>query len=175
MSIEINDDLIKQWEPKIQKLLTTTYVYGWDKEDLEQELRIAIVKAANGFNEDRGVIFHTYLHTAMVNVLRTLMAKAQKRIITESLDEVNAETEMLPLKIMQALADKTNLEEEVGFTSLVEGTEFTALEIRFIKLRLEGLTMLEISKQIGDSAYRIRQKLQHKFKGVLNEENTKET
>ena len=60
MSIEINDDLIKQWEPKIQKLLANTYVYGLDKEDLEQELRIAIVKAAKGFNADRGVIFHTY-------------------------------------------------------------------------------------------------------------------
>ena len=34
--IEINDDLIKQWEPKIQKLLANTYVYGLDKEDLEQ-------------------------------------------------------------------------------------------------------------------------------------------
>jgi len=55
MPIEINDELISQWEPKIQKLLENTFVLGLDKHDLEQELRIAIVKAAKGFNEDRGV------------------------------------------------------------------------------------------------------------------------
>tara|TARA_R100000789_G_C2987943_1_gene145288 strand:- start:405 stop:926 length:522 start_codon:yes stop_codon:yes gene_type:complete len=172
MSIEINDDLIKQWEPKIQSLLANTYIYGWDKEDLEQELRIAILKAAKGFNADKGVIFHTYLHTAMVNVLRTLIAKAQKRLVTESLDAVNIETEMLPSKIVQALADKTNLEEEVIFTAMLENVDLTSLEVRFIKLRLEGLTMDEISKEIKDSAYRIRQSLQTRFKGILDEETT---
>ena len=71
MTIEINDDLIKQWEPKIHRLLQNTFVIGMDHADLEQELRIAIIKAAKGFNEDKGVLFHTYLHTAMVNTLRT--------------------------------------------------------------------------------------------------------
>ena len=80
MPIEINEDLIKQWEPKIHRMLATTSVRGYSKEDLEQELRISILKAAKGFNEDKGVIFHTYLHTAMVNTLRTLIAKAQRQV-----------------------------------------------------------------------------------------------
>ena len=71
MAIEIKDDLIKQWEPKIHKILADTQVRGYSKEDLEQELRISINKAAKGFNEDRGVIFLTYLHTAMINTIRT--------------------------------------------------------------------------------------------------------
>ena len=73
----IENDLIVQWEPKIHKLLQNTFVIGMDQADLEQELRIAIIKAARGFNEDKGVLFHTYLHTAMVNTLRTLISKAQ--------------------------------------------------------------------------------------------------
>ena len=168
MSIEINDDLIKQWEPKIQKLLANTYVYGLDKEDLEQELRIAIVKAAKGFNADRGVIFHTYLHTAMVNILRTLISKAQKRLITESLDTVDMETEMVPIKILNALEDSTNIEEEIEIQSILSDSNLTEKEKNFISLRLEGLTMEEISVETNDSAYKIRQSLQIKLRNSLN-------
>ena len=167
MSIEINDDLIKQWEPKIQKLLANTYVYGLDKEDLEQELRIAIVKAAKGFNADRGVIFHTYLNTAMVNILRTLISKAQKRLITESLDTVDMETEMVPIKILNALEDSTNIEEEIEIQSILSDSNLTEKEKNFISLRLEGLTMEEISVETNDSAYKIRQSLQNKLRNSL--------
>ena len=170
MSIEINDDLIKQWEPKIQKLLSNTYVYGWDREDLEQELRIANIKPANGFNEDRGVLFHTYLHTAMVNILRTLIAKAQKRIITESLDAVNVDTELIPAKILKALIAPEDMEDEVALKSILSKSEFTPQELNFIKLRLEGLTMEEISQELDDSSYKLRQSLQNKLKGLQNGE-----
>ena len=61
MAIEINDDLIKQWEPKIHNILADTQVRGYSKEDLEQELRISIIKAAKGFNEDRGAVSYTHL------------------------------------------------------------------------------------------------------------------
>ena len=170
MSIEINDDLIIQWEPKIQKLLSNTYIYGWDKEDLEQELRIGILKAAKGFNEDRGVLFHTYLHTAMVNIIRTLISKAQKRLITESLDAVNEETDMLPTKILKALEDPKDMEEEVELKSILSKSKFTEQELKFIKLRLDGLTMEEISDELNDSSYKLRQSLQYKFKGIQNDE-----
>jgi len=172
MSIEINDDLIKQWEPKIKKLLANTYIYGWDKEDLEQELRIAIVKAAKGFNADRGVIFHTYLHTAMVNILRTLISKAQKRLVTESLDIINSDTQMVSSKILNLLVDPTNIEEEIELQSTLSDANLTLQENIFITLRLEGLTMEEISTELNDSAYKIRQSLQTKMKGLLHEEAT---
>ena len=167
MSIEINDDLITQWEPKIKRLLANTYVYGWDKEDLEQELRIGIVKAAKGFNSDRGVIFHTYLHTAMVNILRTLISKAQKRLITESLDVINPETEMVSAKILNALEAPMNIEETVEIQSILNDANLTSQESNFVVLRLEGLTMEEISTELNDSAYKLRQSLQTKLKDFI--------
>ena len=84
--MEINDDLIRQWEPKITRLLANTFVVGMDRDDIAQELRISIIKAAKGFDEDRGVIFHTYLHTAMVNTLRTLISRGQRQQIDLSLE-----------------------------------------------------------------------------------------
>ena len=58
--MEINDDLIIQWEPKIQKMVSNSFVVGLDKDDLAQELRIALVKAARAFDSSKGTIFHTY-------------------------------------------------------------------------------------------------------------------
>ena len=76
--MEINDELLEKWEPKVQKFLQTAFVTGMDREDIAQELRIAIIKAADHYDDSKGVIFHTYLHTVMVNTLRTLISKAQK-------------------------------------------------------------------------------------------------
>ena len=138
-----------------------------DHDDLQQELRIAIVKAAKGFNEDKGILFHTYLHTAMVNILRTLISKAQKRVITESLDVINAETEMVSAKILNALEDPMNIEETVEIQSILNDANLTSQESNFVVLRLEGLTMEEISTELNDSAYKLRQSLQTKLKDFI--------
>ena len=81
--MEINDQLLEQWEAKVQRLLQNTYVLGMDREDIAQELRIAIIKAATNFDENnkKGAIFHTYLHTVMVNTLRTLILKLKNQKI----------------------------------------------------------------------------------------------
>ena len=161
MSIEINDELILQWEPKIQRLLANTFVRGLDKEDLEQELRIAIVKAAKGFNSDKGVIFHTYLHTAMVNTLRTLISKAQRTVVTfsldESLDNENNGIGELPLAMSKAL--QVFMEDE---DYELDFNQFTKDEQKFLELRLEGFTMEEISQEVGESSYKLRHTIQQK-------------
>ena len=84
--MKINDELIIQWEPKIQRMLSNIFIVGMDRDDIAQELRMAIMKAAKSFDESRGVIFHTYLHTTMVNTVRTLISRAQKRPEMKSLD-----------------------------------------------------------------------------------------
>ena len=47
--IEINDALITKWEPKVQKIASSAFVLDMDRDDIAQELRIAILKAAKGF------------------------------------------------------------------------------------------------------------------------------
>ena len=66
--IEINDDLIRQWEPKIQKMVSNSFVIGMDREDIAQELRISLLKAAKAYDDSRGVIFHTYLHLSLIHI-----------------------------------------------------------------------------------------------------------
>ena len=171
--MNIDDDLITQWEPKVQRMLANTYVAGWGKEDLAHELRIAIVKAAQGFQEDKGVLFHTYLHTAMINTIRTLINKAQHTIQPSSLDVVyeGAEEEaLIPSKILQALLQDEEGLTEVEVQEILNQYDLTPKERFFILLRLEGLTMEEITEDLKESSYKIRTSVRNKLRGLFDEE-----
>tara|TARA_R110000744_G_scaffold83804_5_gene164134 strand:- start:24 stop:563 length:540 start_codon:yes stop_codon:yes gene_type:complete len=168
--MKINDDLIVQWEPKIQRMLSNLFIIGMEKDDIAQELRIATMKAAKSFDEDRGVIFHTYLHTTLVNTIRTLISRVQKRPETRSLDAVykniyesNSGDNMLPTEILKALEDPYDYEADVAVNDLLENNSLTPNEKLFIQLRLYGLTMEEITEDLEESAYKVRQILREKF------------
>ena len=167
--MKINDELIKQWEPKIQRMLSNTYIIGMDREDIAQELRIAILKAAKSFDDSRGIIFHTYLHTTLLNTIRTLMSKVGRAPEIESLDEVHEDTNMIDSKLLDALKDPANHEELIHAMDLLTNHNLTKNEKEFVFLRLDGLTMEEISVNLAMSAYKVRQSLREKFADLANE------
>ena len=186
--MEINDELILKWEPKIQKLATSTFIIGMDKDDIAQELRIAILKAAKAYDSNRGIIFHTYLHTTMINTIRTLMTKAQEeyttvflvkqanekleeelkkrrdKVFLESIDMTFDEEDFIPWEITEALQDPIDYYKDSEFDSWLASKNLNLNERLFITLKLEGLTMEEITEDLGESAYKIRQSLRKKFK-----------
>ena len=167
--MKIDDDLIIQWEPKIQKMLAGVFIVGMERADIAQEMRIAVVKAAQAYDEHRGVLFHTYLHTALVNMIRTLMSKAQRRLDTKSIDISNAETEFITDEITEALIDPTDYESEVEIEDWVQAQALEPNEQTFLQLKLDGLTMEEITEDLGESAYRVRQTLREKFSDIADE------
>ena len=180
--MEINDALIQQWEPKVQKMTANTYILGLDRDDLAQELRLAIVKAARGFDSDQGVLFHTYLHTAMTNTIRTLLSNSKKRttvgnsqyVYEESLDDMHLDFSTLPMqskKILAALTDPKDFTIDVEFQEIFQECGLDAHEQAFITLRLEGLTMEEITEDLDEPSYKLRQTVREKLLGrLLNEE-----
>ena len=171
--MEINNDLIKQWEPKIQKMLQGTSVLGMDRDDIAQELRIAIMRAANGFDEDKGVLFHTYLHTAMVNTIRTLMTKAQKLLNLSSLEQELSFRDSENDSVGDALLvdESETLMSDIELEGLFVANKLSYTEQSFVRLRLEGMTMEEITEDLDMSAYRVRESLRVKFR-VLKDEAT---
>ena len=170
--MNIDDELMSQWEPKVQKIVSNTSIVGLDRDDIAQELRIALIKAAQGFEEDRGVLFHTYLHTAMINTVRTLISKAQRRVPTETLDMTYELAEsggvIQSARIVKALTDPREFTQDIELDGLLDKSNLSPLERHFIELRLEGLTMEEITEDLNESAYRIRQGVREKLQGVLN-------
>ena len=111
--MEINDDLVLKWEPKIQKMVSNVFVVGMERDDIAQELRISLLKSAKAYDESRGVSFHTYLHTAMVNTLRTLITKAKRIPELRSLDSSYEGSNTVPLEILNALIDPSNYEQVI--------------------------------------------------------------
>jgi len=167
--MEINDDLIKQWEPKIVRMLSNTFVIGMDWDDLAQELRIAIMKAAHGFDEDRGVIFHTYLHTSMVNTLRTLISKAQRHQTPLSLDAAYYDNEQPLLdQLADSLSVGIDVDNDLELRELLDSLQLSVEERKYILLRIEGLTMEEITEDLKSSAYKIKDTLKLRLEYLLN-------
>ena len=161
--MKINNDLILQWEPKIQKMVSGVFVVGMERDDIAQELRIAILKAAKAYDEERGVIFHTYLHTTMVNTIRTLIGKAKRQLMARSLDYTRDDSDVMPIEIINALIDQHDY---VGYVETMDWLNSSALDFNeklFLRLKLEGLTMEEITEDLGVSAYKVRQSLRNKF------------
>jgi len=171
--MEITDKLIEQWEPKIHRILATTSIQGMDKEDLVQELKIVIVKAAKKFNPNKKTSFHTYLHTAMINTIRTFISQAQKKIHPSSMDKliVYSESEYVPFKISKALEDikAEAFIDEIEIFDILDNLNLTDKEKKYIELRFEDLTMVEISEDLGESAYRVRNKIRKKFEQLYKE------
>jgi len=144
-----------------------------DRDDIAQELRMAIIKAAQGFDEDRGVIFHTYLHTAMINTIRTLISRGQRQPIDLSLDSTQkreAGSNGFDVSLADTLADSTNSYDDLEFNDLLENSVFlSSVEKDFIVLKLEGMNMDEISKDLQTSAYKLRDNLREKIGDLLEE------
>ena len=146
--MQINDALILQWEPKIQKLLSGVFIIGMERDDIAQELRIAIMRAAEGYDSTRGVLFHTYLHTTLVNTIRTLMSKAQRHPEIRSLDFVREDSDTLSLELLKALTDPSDFSEVIETDNWLDSQDLQNNERLFIQLKLEGLTMEEITDDL---------------------------
>ena len=172
-SIDINDDLILQWEPKVQKIASSVFVLDMDRDDIAQELRISILKAAKGFDSALGTSFHTYLHTTMMNTVRTLIVKAQrKHIDTQSIDELldGGENNLPSNKIQQALGIDDDTFDHIEILEVLRNSFLTPKEEQFILLRMEGLTMEEITEDLHESAYTIRSGLREKVRELFEKE-----
>ena len=104
--------------------------------------------------------------------------RVQKMPETISLDYVveSDEGEKIPSKILDASIDRTRFEDDAGVTrldpetgKLINNDNLSDQEQLFLELRLKGFTMDYITKQLGDSAYKVRQALQEKFADLVDE------
>jgi RNA polymerase sigma factor (sigma-70 family) len=150
--LEIDDALIKQWEPKITRMTSTYNIRGLHKDDLAQELRICILKAAKRFDPERQVTFHTYLHTTMVNTIRTLATKSQRNLNNNASylgevftgNDLNDDSPSSNLSKEVFLEDKKDWLDIVEVQDLLYSLKLTKPELAFLALRQAGHSIKEI-------------------------------
>tara|TARA_Y100000310_G_C20522444_1_gene734332 strand:- start:500 stop:1054 length:555 start_codon:yes stop_codon:yes gene_type:complete len=180
--MELTDALLEQWEPKIHRILQTTFILGMDRDDIAQELRIAIIKAAQHFDETKGASFHTYLHTVMMNTIRTFISKAQKTKNVSTTYRINGSNTddfskgVLSNAITRSLIDKHASEfiDVLELKDILDRASLSAQERDFLELRMDGATMEQISGKLDGSAYKLRASLQKKVYDSLKGGNPNE-
>jgi|TARA_B100001964_G_scaffold238885_1_gene305192 RNA polymerase sigma factor (sigma-70 family) len=161
--VEINDDLIRQWEPKVQKMASKTSIVGMEQEDIAQELRLVICKAAKKYSPDRNASFHTYLHTSMVNTIRTLITKAQARLKRQPVfiqipDDGSNQT----LEELAAVEDPGF--NTVAFVEELKQLNLTPTEQKYIEAKLNKYNNKEIYFKLGGiSPHKIRAQVKDKL------------
>ena len=180
--MDINNDLILKWEPKINKMVSNIYIQGYDRDDLAQELRLIVLKAAKLYNPNRYAIFHTYLHTAMANRLKTLWVQASKKIQSYSLDMQSDSDDDNTYKLSDFVKQLDENLDEVDFIDWIDSLNLDKGEKQFLTKKLQNYTMKDIEqylKNISDtktingqetvvnySIYKVKKSLRNK----LNEE-----
>ena len=174
------EELLEQWEPKVHSMLRSVSIVDLDREDIAQELRIAILKSARGYNPENTVAkFHTYLHVSMLNVIRSLIAKAQKRVSTISLDQhmdgyqggqanssvLPQNTQSVSSKLLAALEDESQAFafEEFDVLSIIDNSNLTPQELDFLELRTQKFKLREISDRLGANSVRLRESIKKKL------------
>ena len=147
--MEINDDLILQWEPKINKMLSNIYIQGYDRDDLAQELRLIVLKAAKLYKPNRNAIFHTYLHPAMVNILKTLWMQASKKLHGQSLDATTSDSDgENSFKLSDFVKQLDENLDEVEFIDYLESLDLDDGEKQFLKDKFMNRTMKDIEQNL---------------------------
>jgi len=146
--MEIDNDLILKWEPKINKMVSNIYIQGFDRDDLAQELRLIVIKAAKLYKPNRNAIFHTYLHTAMANRLKTLWVQASKKIQSYSLDMQTDSDNENSYKLSDFVKQLDENLDEVDFIDYLESLNLDAGEKQFLTDKFKNHTMKDIETKL---------------------------
>ena len=172
---QTEEELLAQWEPKVNSMLRTVSITGLAREDIAQELRISIVKSARRYRpENTTAKFHTYLHVSMLNVIRSLMAKAKRRVVTTSLDKQQQyDNNSLyspydPLNLADPSQDE--LFEAVDLMSVLENSDLTPDELAFIALRTQKYRLKDITSLLDSNSIKLRESIKHKLGDTPHEQ-----
>ena len=92
-----------------------------------------------------------------------MLSKNNKRIPTKSLDITYADTDLVPLDIVRALSDETDFTLDLDIMDEIFSCNLSQIEKDFLVLRLEGLTMEEITEDLGEPSYKVRHMLRRKI------------
>lgn len=123
---------IEQWSPQMHHLINTYPVYGVDRDDLEQELRLVIMRCLHGYKGGSAASFQTYLYKAMINKLLTLRTKEARRF-------------QIPDRVMKKGVPSCTMFDEV---ELLSSGRYTSRERAIMKAAMKGMTGSDIREML---------------------------
>lgn len=143
---------LEKWTPQIHHMINLYPVYGMDREDVEQELRMVTMRCLANYKPDSSASFHSYLYRAML--LRILVLRKK-----ESRQYKLAEKVMYNGIVASDFRDETDLLNDRVYTSREQAVMkaamkgMTAKDIRRV-LNLSVKEFNKIKKSIADKMLR---------------------
>ena len=105
------------------------------------------IKAAKLYKPNRNAIFHTYLHTAMANRLKTLWVQASKKIKSYSLD-MESDSDDNSYKLIDFVKQLDENLDEVDFIDWLESLNLDEGEKQFLADKFKNHTMKDIEDKL---------------------------
>ena len=141
------EDLASTWAPKIMKM-SQRFIPYMDYDDLKQEILITLWKCQDSYSEDKGAVFHTYFHKAVVNMLSKLFLRVSRHnpdynqvVYLSTYQDVGGEGDFVIKMPYQLVQDF-----EISPRVFLENLGFVGLEIDWMIGRMEKLHRSEIAE-----------------------------
>lgn len=148
--------LLTQYAPLISQFVARSNIPGFDKDDLRQEFRLALLDAIVRFDSGKETRFITYLHL-MLGYWYSNIIKQQKRdkrkMIFESMASLDEVTE--DMSIMNLIEDpraKTSFDEIIVKHSL---PDFNDTELEIFNMEQQGCDNAEIASSLDITVVRV--------------------
>lgn len=124
---------VDQWSPQMHLLINTHEVLGMDRTDVEQELRLTIIKCSYGYREGFGTKFQSYLCTSMIRKLFGLRQDESKWF-------------KLPEKVWYNTSEASDRFSEI---EILNDKRYTVREQRIMRAAMNGMTGKDIRDKLG--------------------------
>lgn len=154
------EEILLKYEPLIQNLAKYHKVDNLDKEDVEQELRLVLIKCVENFNPDKGVQFDTYFTRSALNKINKLRRQHHKNLSLNTTMKNGVEF----IEMLSDSNDDLNIikEEVIEFLhSLPYGRET-------VRHLMYGETQVSLAKEAGISKGWLNKKIKDNIKAVKN-------
>jgi RNA polymerase sigma factor (sigma-70 family) len=168
------ETLVKQYEGLCYGLVNAAaarnrHIHDTDKDDLMQVARLAVLRAAEHYNAERGAAFGTYAHRAVANALIDACQAIRPHVSLEAAreDGLDNDPAVMDMELEAAQNDDGLAGKRVALRLAVEALEGEDRAVA--RLLLEGRNLREIAEALGLRGANVRGMAHHRVERVTKQ------
>ena len=162
---------LQELEPTIKKIAKYNPVYNYDAEDVEQDLRMLLIKCYNNFDESKKVKFSTYFISSAINYIKRLQVRvgAKNKMFVNTLnDTINIDgfsSEVVDLIPQELEEESPYIELLPSVLKLLDTMPFGDWVKEYF---FEGLLQTEIAQKYNTSQQIVARNIRHTLEIIRN-------
>lgn len=155
---------LKEMEKTIKSLAKYNKITNYDKEDLEQDLRLLVLQLHKRFDENRGVSFKTYFVASAKNLIRALHKKYSIEKNFVSFNELNSMGE----ELVETFPSEENDYSDLVLKDIIDYLNSIPMGFLTLEYYLDEKTQEELAKKYNISQQMVAKNLKNNTELVKN-------